>query len=288
MLADVKVENCPFCGGSVHAHPDEDHSTAWTAACGNYECAAKPSVWELSKEETVARWNARATRAPQSAPVGYVREDALQALKKPDVYAISLHKSQPLGEHVALFAEAPAPDACRDALEKIAAGHTKDDRYPNGHLYDADCPACHADKLAKDALAARPVASKCFECDGELIVVCGKCNGIGEEATPSQSERPLMTTHYLKTWPAYFDAIAKGEKNFEVRRDDRGFQRGDTVILWRFDPDGVEVLQEPALAEQLHFRIGWILTGGQFGIEPGYVVMSLRPIEQAPQTEGQE
>ena len=33
-------------------------------------------------------------------------------------------------------------------------------------------------------------------------------------------------THELKTLPKYFDAIVVGEKTFEVRRDDRGFQKG--------------------------------------------------------------
>lgn len=89
------------------------------------------------------------------------------------------------------------------------------------------------------------------------------------------------TVHVLKCWAPYFDAIASGEKTFEVRRDDRGFQRGDTIVLqrcvkgllhsWEVETDAWGKRTE------LQFTIGWILTGGQFGIEPGYVVLSLVP-----------
>lgn len=83
----------------------------------------------------------------------------------------------------------------------------------------------------------------------------------------------MSEIHILKTWPIYFDAVKRGEKTFEVRRDDRGFQKGDIVVLKRFDPTRAEILQENA--PTMEFRIGWILAGGQFGVEPGYVVMSL-------------
>lgn len=45
-----------------------------------------------------------------------------------------------------------------------------------------------------------------------------------------------MTTHRLKTAPQYFDATWGGEKPYEVRWDDRGYQRGDTVVLEEHDP----------------------------------------------------
>ncbi|WP_238886481.1 DUF3850 domain-containing protein [Clostridium sp. YIM B02551] len=41
--------------------------------------------------------------------------------------------------------------------------------------------------------------------------------------------------HMLKTLPKYFDAAEKGEKPFEVRKDDRNFKVGDTLILEKYE-----------------------------------------------------
>lgn len=94
-----------------------------------------------------------------------------------------------------------------------------------------------------------------------------------------------MVEHKLKTWPAYFDAVERGEKPFEVRRDDRGFQKGDVLVLQRTSEDRlgeVEIVQvspdrpwDYKAKNELRRRITYVLTGGQFGIEPGYVVLGL-------------
>lgn len=75
--------------------------------------------------------------------------------------------------------------------------------------------------------------------------------------------------HRLKTWPAYFDAVQRGVKTFEVRPDDRGFRAGDCVVLLRYDPATDEISGEA------EFVITYVLPGAQFGIEPGYVVFGL-------------
>lgn len=95
-------------------------------------------------------------------------------------------------------------------------------------------------------------------------------------------------THELKVNDAYWKHLVSGAKNFEVRRDDRGFQRGEVLRLKRHDPlhrcylrtnpnsyEIEHVGDQSELADTLHKRITFILTGGQFGIEPGYVVMAL-------------
>lgn len=90
-----------------------------------------------------------------------------------------------------------------------------------------------------------------------------------------------MTEHVLKCWPRYFDAAERGEKNFEVRRDDRGFQKGDVLVLQRTlesMPHRVDYTLDGKVRKKLRFRIAYVLTGGQFGIEPGYVVMSLEKV----------
>ena len=38
-----------------------------------------------------------------------------------------------------------------------------------------------------------------------------------------------MVTHNLKIKQCFADAIVKGEKNFEIRYNDRGYQTGDEI-----------------------------------------------------------
>jgi len=90
-----------------------------------------------------------------------------------------------------------------------------------------------------------------------------------------------MQEHKLKTWPNYFDAVKRGEKPFEVRKDDRGFQKGDVLVLQRTDPDRIYCVDtdfKGTVKHELRKRISYVLTGGQFGIEPGYVVLGLEDI----------
>lgn len=92
-----------------------------------------------------------------------------------------------------------------------------------------------------------------------------------------------MTEHVLKTWPMFFDAIQSGEKTFEVRRaDDRLFREGDTLVLERtnenkigcYVPRDIDKKGYPA-RDVIRKRVTFVLHGGQWGIEPGYVVMAL-------------
>lgn len=88
----------------------------------------------------------------------------------------------------------------------------------------------------------------------------------------------MSTTHTLKTLSAYWYAVERGDKNFEVRRNDRGFQTGDTLLLEHFDPNSPPHPfqgSHPLLAR----RITYILPGGEFGIDPGYVVMGIEKTE---------
>lgn len=90
-----------------------------------------------------------------------------------------------------------------------------------------------------------------------------------------------MVTHKLKTWPVFYDAVARGEKTFEARKDDRGFQKGDKLVLIRTREDDVRTIEYTPTYEPKHtmeFIVGHVLHGGQFGVEPGWCVMSLLPV----------
>ena len=77
--------------------------------------------------------------------------------------------------------------------------------------------------------------------------------------------------HELKTWPEYFQAIARGEKPFEIRKNDRNFKVRDTLSLLEYDPEN-----RVYTGDIIKAKITYILEGGQFGIEKGYVVLGIR------------
>lgn len=100
-----------------------------------------------------------------------------------------------------------------------------------------------------------------------------------------------MAEHVLKTWPNAFDAVKSGAKRFEWRRDDRGFEVGDVLVLRKWNPQlngvGGYVIElrgggrgdlscmslEPV---ELRVRVTYILRG-QFGVPADYCVMSIEP-----------
>jgi hypothetical protein len=85
--------------------------------------------------------------------------------------------------------------------------------------------------------------------------------------------------HTLKTRAPYWHAVKEGRKTFEVRRDDRGFQCGDTLELVLLDEERPSL---PAFPNRvLIATVQYVLPGGQFGIQPGYVVMGLSHVREA-------
>ena len=43
--------------------------------------------------------------------------------------------------------------------------------------------------------------------------------------------------HELKSWPSFFQRVWDDDKHFEVRKNDRGFQAGDTLQLSEYLPE---------------------------------------------------
>lgn len=84
--------------------------------------------------------------------------------------------------------------------------------------------------------------------------------------------------HDLKTLPPYFIAVLDGRKTFEIRKDDRGYQAGDTVTLHEYDPKSRTSLpiEDRYTGRAETFEIGYVTAYEQ---QPGYVVFSLLPVE---------
>lgn len=76
--------------------------------------------------------------------------------------------------------------------------------------------------------------------------------------------------HELKTWPKYFQAICDGEKAFEYRKNDRGFKKGDELLLCEYEPDKQEYTGREVIAE-----ITYVLEN-QMGVADGYAILSIK------------
>lgn len=82
-------------------------------------------------------------------------------------------------------------------------------------------------------------------------------------------------THALKTWPEYYKAVESGEKTFEIRRFDRPFKVGDTLLLQEWDNKN-----EQYTGQELKMTITYILSGdvNKFGLFADFCVMGIKEI----------
>lgn len=78
-------------------------------------------------------------------------------------------------------------------------------------------------------------------------------------------------THELKTWPEYFALVENNTKTFEVRRNDRHFKTGDTLILKEWS------VTEGYTGKQIEAVVTYVFRGGNLGgLQPGFVVLSIK------------
>lgn len=78
---------------------------------------------------------------------------------------------------------------------------------------------------------------------------------------------PTETLHILKVDSELFDDIVSGRKPWEFRRNDRGFQQGDVLLLCEC-PGEREIL----------VRVTYIVAGPRYGIPEGFCVMTIERV----------
>lgn len=78
---------------------------------------------------------------------------------------------------------------------------------------------------------------------------------------------PSVTTHDLKCWPEFFDAIQGRQKKFEVRKgNDREYKTGDRIRLREWDPEKKEYT-----GRQIDRWVTYVMHGGPFLPEDTWV-----------------
>ena len=79
-----------------------------------------------------------------------------------------------------------------------------------------------------------------------------------------------IRAHRLKTWKPYYQALADRKKKFELRKMDRDFRVGDTLILQEYDNEN-----KMYTGRELEAIIDFMIIGGKFGVQDDYCCMSL-------------
>ena len=85
--------------------------------------------------------------------------------------------------------------------------------------------------------------------------------------------------HELKTDPDVFNAVCEGMKSFEIRKDDRGFKEGDSLLLRKTDLSAQDAFNKNEslgyTGEEIIVGVTYILRGPVYGLSEGWVIMSI-------------
>lgn len=90
------------------------------------------------------------------------------------------------------------------------------------------------------------------------------------------------TIHELEIKETFFNAIETGEKTFEIRENDKGFQRGDFI---RFTVD-TDYPEKVLYKVDVLFEITYVLSG--WGLKDGYVALGIRRKEKMNKVNGDD
>ncbi|MEO6901591.1 MAG: DUF3850 domain-containing protein [Bacteroidia bacterium] len=76
-------------------------------------------------------------------------------------------------------------------------------------------------------------------------------------------------THNLKITPQYFEDIVNGYKTFELRKNDRDYKLGDTLILQEF-------FNNTYTGNEFVCNINYILKNcSEYGLQEGFVILGI-------------
>lgn len=93
------------------------------------------------------------------------------------------------------------------------------------------------------------------------------------KATAVRKEITMQDYHEIKLRIEFCDAVLKGIKSFEIRKNDRGYQTGDLI---RFIPVDETTVTVPHPISDEQFRIMYILNG--WGLQDGYVALAIEKV----------
>lgn len=81
-----------------------------------------------------------------------------------------------------------------------------------------------------------------------------------------------MRVHDLKILNDFADSVVAGDKTFEIRENDRGFQKGDFIKFRAVEKTGLINYQH--LINSKFYEITFVLNG--WGLENGVVALAIK------------
>lgn len=84
-----------------------------------------------------------------------------------------------------------------------------------------------------------------------------------------------MKTHELKILEDFADAVYSGDKTFELRENDRGFQKGDHIIFTALDSQ-LNIIMDHEI-NYCEYEITYVLNG--WGLKENYVALAIKRIK---------
>ena len=80
--------------------------------------------------------------------------------------------------------------------------------------------------------------------------------------------------HKIKLIEDFIEPVLLGSKNFEIRLNDRGYQKGDFVGFIPVDKNGIEIYtDESNRIKAKYYIITYVLSG--WGLQDGYVAFGI-------------
>jgi len=86
-----------------------------------------------------------------------------------------------------------------------------------------------------------------------------------------------MKVHNLKLLHHFCDDVENGKKNFEIRENDRGYQKGDHIRFTPVYDSGFDRPKHPI--EDKEYEITYVLNG--WGLKNGYVAFGLKEVQKS-------
>lgn len=84
-------------------------------------------------------------------------------------------------------------------------------------------------------------------------------------------------THELRILEDFADAVNRGDKTFEIRENDRGFQKGDRIKFIVRSNNNYVTLNSHPLSNKI-FEITYVING--WGLKNGFVAFGIKEIKE--------